>query len=84
MMIGGGAVLLKALMKNPDIRGRYDQMIFSIPIIGNLRRQLMLTEFTRTLGLLIGAGILIVDAIEIVRGSLKSPVYNKAIKEVSR
>jgi type IV pilus assembly protein PilC len=79
-LIGLVFVLLQ-LLKNPILKKQYDQLFFRIPIIGNLRRQFMFTEFTRTLGLLVGAGILIVDALEIVRHSLGSPLYEEAVSQ---
>lgn len=84
IMIAGLIFGFRILSKNPQFRKRYDEIIFSLPIIGNLRKHIMLTEFTRTLGLLISAGILIVDAIDIVRHSLKSPVYERAVTEAGK
>ena len=75
---------LRLAMKRPEFKKQLDKVLFRLPILGKLRRQIMLTEFTRTLGLLIGAGILIVDAIEIVRRSLKSPLYEEAIEKVAK
>ncbi len=83
-IIAGLIFGFRVLSKNPQFKKRYDEIIFSLPVIGNLRKQIMLTEFTRTLGLLISAGILIVDAIDIVRHSLKSPVYERAITEAGK
>jgi type IV pilus assembly protein PilC len=45
---------------------------------------MILTEFTRTLGLLVGSGILIVEAIEVTTKSLNSPKYEDRMKEVSK
>ena len=84
ILIAGVIFGIRILSKNPQFKKRYDEMVFTLPIIGNLRKQIMLTEFTRTLGLLISAGILIVDAIEIVRHSLKSPVFEKAVTEAGK
>lgn len=84
LMIAGLILGIRVLSKNPQFKKRYDEIILNLPIVGNLRKQIMLTEFTRTLGLLISAGILIVDAIDIVRHSLKSPVYERAITEAGK
>lgn len=73
----------RVLSKNPQFKKQVDRVLFKAPIIGKLRSQIMLTEFTRTLGLLVGAGVLIVDAIEIVQHSLKSPIYEEAIERVA-
>ncbi len=76
--------VIPLIMKNPVVKMQSDQLIFRLPIIGNLRRQIMLAEFTRTLGILVGAGVLIVDALEIVRRSLGSPLYEQAMVQVGQ
>lgn len=72
------------LLKNPLLKKRYDTLLFRLPVIGKLRQQIMLTEFTRTLGLLVGAGVLIVDSLEIVKTSAASPVYSDAIDQAAK
>jgi len=75
---------LPRLLKNPLFKKQSDRLFFRIPIIGRLRQQIMLAEFTRTLGLLIGAGVLIVDALEIVRRSFTSPIYEQAVTQTAQ
>jgi len=84
LMIFGLFAALKTLFKNPLFKRQYDQILFKLPIIGNLRQKMILTEFTRTLGLLVGAGVLIVDALRIVRRSLGSVVYEQAVEDAGR
>ena len=84
VIIGGLIVGVRALLKNPTFRKQYDQVLFKLPIFGNIRQKSILTEFTRTLGLLVGTGILIVDALRILKGSLGSPIYQEAIEQVGK
>lgn len=79
----GGIYLLRMFGKTSFGRRRYDEFLFRLPVLGGLRRQMMLTEFTRTLGLLVGAGVLVVDALNILKGSVNSLIYEEAMKEVS-
>lgn len=79
----GGTLALRMIRKTPLGKRRYDEFLFRLPVLGSLRRQMMLTEFTRTLGLLAGAGVLIVDALNILKGSMSSPIYEEALKEAS-
>ncbi len=72
------------MLKNPVLKKKYDSLLFRMPVIGKLRQQIMLTEFTRTLGLLVGAGVLIVDSLEIVKTSAASPVYGDAIDQAAK
>lgn len=58
-----------------------EQLTFKIPIWGKLRKDIILTEFSRTISVLLGAGIPILDALNIVAGTLGSRVYSAAIKQ---
>jgi len=75
---------VKVLFKNPHFRKEYDRILFKVPIVGNLRQKTILSEFTRTLGLLVGTGILIIDALQIVRRSLGSVIYERALEEARK
>jgi type IV pilus assembly protein PilC len=83
-LIGVLFFLGRLLSKNPLFRRQFDEFLFKFPIVGKLRKGMILTEFTRTLGLLIGSGILIVEAIEVTTKSLNSPNYEEKMKEVSK
>jgi type IV pilus assembly protein PilC len=83
-LIGGLFFLGRLLSKNPLFRLQFDEFLFKVPIVGKLRKSMILTEFTRTLGLLIGSGILIVEAIDVTTKSLNSPNYEEKMKEVSK
>jgi len=78
-LLGGGLYLIRTLSRFPEFKKKYDEIYFRIPALGKLRRQIMLTEFTRTLGLLVGSGVLVIDALNVVKGSLGSPIYEEAL-----
>ncbi len=84
VFLAGGVYFFRAMGRYPALKKKFDEIYFRIPILGKLRRQTMLTEFTRTLGLLIGAGILIVDALNIVKDSLGSPLYREALEKATK
>lgn len=60
-------------------RRKIDQLILRLPIIGPLNRQIILTEFTRTLGLLVGAGISILEALNVVAEAVGNVVISDGI-----
>lgn len=57
---------------------------FRLPVLGNLKKQAELTEFSRTLGLLVAAGVPILDSLNIVGEAVSNPVYRDALKEATR
>ncbi len=61
-----------------------DSFTLNLPLIGPLKRETIMVEFTRTLGLLVGAGLPILEALNIVSDSLESVVYREGLKEASR
>ncbi len=66
--------------------GRYkiDELKLKIPIFGELQKKVILTEFSRTLALLLGSGITLLEAISIVTDSVENVVYRTALTEVSK
>ncbi len=59
----------------------YDKLILKIPIVGKLLINITMTDFTRTLGLLIGAGIPLLESIEIVGDITSNTQYKNALNE---
>ncbi len=80
-------VILLALYSNwakTEVGGLIvEQMTFKIPIWGKLKKDIILTEFARTISVLLGAGIPILDALNIVANTLGSRVYSAGIKQAA-
>ena len=60
-------------------RFRVDRWKLKIPVFGPLQRQIILTEMTRTLGLLVGAGVSILEALRIVSNVAGNAVIKKSL-----
>lgn len=74
-----GAWGFNLFRKSTAGRRKIDQLILRLPIIGPLNRQIILTEFTRTLGLLVGAGISILEALNVVAEAVGNVVISDGI-----
>ncbi|MCL4353165.1 type II secretion system F family protein [Patescibacteria group bacterium] len=61
-----------------------DNFLLRIPIFGEITRDSILTEFSRTFGLLVGSGTLVVDALNQVSNTTGNVHYKNAILNVSR
>lgn len=83
ILVVGLVFLLRILSRSPQVRAQFDSLTLRIPIIGKLKQETMLTEFTRTLSLLVGAGVLIVDALKITINSFSSPLYRDALEKAT-
>lgn len=60
-----------------------EQLSFRIPIWGKLRKDLIMTEFARTVSVLLGAGIPILDTLQIVSETLGSKVYGAEVRQAA-
>lgn len=74
----------RAWRKTPVGNKIVDSLLLNLPIFGNLKKQIILVEFTRTLGLLVGSGLPILEALNIVSESLDSVIYQEGIKEAAQ
>lgn len=61
----------------------FEQLIFRIPIYGKLKKDLILTEFARTISVLLSAGISILDALNIVSETLGSKIFGAQVKQTA-
>lgn len=55
-----------------------------LPIFGKLNTKTQLTEITRTLGMLVGSGIPIVEALEISAGASSNILFKEAVADAAR
>lgn len=60
----------------------WDQMKFRLPIFGRLFKESGVARFSRTLGTLLGSGVPILNALQIVQGTLGSEKITEAISAV--
>lgn len=85
LAIGGIGFYLFTLYKSTATgKKKVDELVFKIPVFGNLQKQVILTELTRTLSLMVGAGVPILEALNITSEVVSNSVISDALKDVSR
>ncbi len=81
-------LLFRTWVKTEQGERSFDKFLSKIPIFGVLRTKLILTEFARTLALLLSAGVSLLEALDIVGNALNSIVFREAVidgkKEIER
>lgn len=81
--IGGGATLLAEAVRRyyatPDGKLAIDRLMLKLPVLGDVLRKSAVSRFTRTLGTLIGAGVSILDGLEITARTAGNRVIQDAI-----
>jgi len=80
----GGFYAFQLYRKTVPGRRRTDELILKLPIIGDLQRQVLLTDITRTLSLMVGAGVSILDALNITSGVVNNVVLSSALKDSAK
>ncbi len=61
-----------------------DSLILRLPLFGELTKKVLLVEFTRTLAMLISAGIHILQGLQTLRDSLGNVLFRNAIDEIGK
>jgi len=84
LMIAGAVFVFNRWKKTEAGRYILDSLILKIPLYGQLQQKLILVEFTRTLSMLIGSGIHILDALRILKGSLNNVLFQNAIDDITK
>lgn len=78
-----GFIIYKRLRaSNADIRLRFDQIKLKIPIFGDLFQKVAVSRFSRTLALLLRAGVPVLQALDIVAESTGNEVLARAAGDV--
>jgi len=75
---------LRTFKKTPQGELAVNRFILKVPIIGVLQQKIVLTDFTRTLSLLLGAGVSLLEALDVVASAIGSAVYRNQLKEVNK
>ena len=73
-----GYLVLVRYLREPVIRLRVDRSLLKLPLLGRLLKDVAVARFTRTLGTLTSAGVPVLQALRITKGTLG----NKAMEGV--
>lgn len=68
--------------KTPKGKLKLDRLKLKLPIFGVIRTKVILVEMTRTLSLLVSAGISLLTSLEIVIGALENRVFFDAMQKI--
>jgi type IV pilus assembly protein PilC len=83
LLVGAGLYIFNLYKATSEGRRKIDALVFKIPVFGNLQRQIILTELTRTLSLMVGAGVPILEALNITSEVVGNTVISDALKDAA-
>lgn len=78
----GGILLLRNYFRTKKGKYVFDSFVLRIPIVKNVIQMASLVESTRTLSILVGSGVAILDGINIVIETTRNVVYKDAFRNV--
>lgn len=84
ILVGAGLYGLNLYSATKEGRRQIDALIFKLPVFGELQREVILTELTRTLSLMVGAGVPILEALNITSEVVGNTLISEALKDSAR
>lgn len=84
LLIGGSAYVFKLYANTQKGKEKIDNIVFKIPLIGPLQRQIVLAELTRTLSLMVASGVSILEGLNISSEVVGNTVISKALKQAAQ
>ena len=82
LVLFGGYFGLRHYLKTAGGRRSWDKLKFKLPLFGKLYREAAVSRFARTLGTLLESGVPILNALQIVKGTLGSERMAEIISAV--
>ena len=83
-MIAATIMYKKMRAKSAEFRLKADKLKLRIPVFGQLFKKVALSRFSRTLGLLLKAGVPVLQALDIVAGATGNEVLARAALDVKQ
>ncbi|OGM11556.1 hypothetical protein A2V80_01115 [Candidatus Woesebacteria bacterium RBG_16_39_8b] len=86
VIVGFGGLVygLKLYRATKVGRKKIDNILFKIPVYGDLSRQIVLTDTTRTLSLMVGSGVSIIEALNISAEVVGNVIVSDALIDCSK
>ena len=82
-IIGGGIWFLLYFIKTPDGKKKFHYFLLKAPIISKIIKKVAVARFTRTFSALIGAGVAVLEALDITARAVGNTVYEESLKNAA-
>lgn len=83
LSLGGLAVVFSSYAKTKAGRHKIDELLFKIPVFGELQKKVMLTDLARTLALMVGSGVPIIEGMEVTAGTMGNVILKDALMDAA-
>ena len=80
----GGIWALSRYIKTPKGRIKFHRVIIKVPAVGAIVRKVAIARFTRTFSALIGAGVAVLEALDVTSRAVGNVVYEESLREATK
>lgn len=78
-VLGGGFFAITRYIRTPRGKKKFDRILLKLPIVSTLISKITIEQFTRTFSALMGAGVSVVNALDITSKAISNTVYRQAL-----
>jgi type IV pilus assembly protein PilC len=82
-LMGAGIWLLLRYIKTPVGKKQFHQFTIRAPNLGKITRKIAVARFTRTFSALIGAGVAVLEALDITARAVGNKVYEESLHKAA-
>ncbi|NJC67208.1 type II secretion system F family protein [Planosporangium flavigriseum] len=82
IVVAGTVLLRQGLRRRPALRLAYDRVKLRLPVFGSLFTKIAISRFARNLGTLLGAGVPVLQALDVVGATTGNAVIAEAMKDL--
>lgn len=82
--IGGGVFLFIRYIHTPKGKSQFHHFILKVPGIKNIVMKVAVARFSRTFSALMGAGVAVLEALDVTSRAVGNVVYEQALKEAAQ
>jgi general secretion pathway protein F len=80
-MLGGGIYGFNRWRNTPEGRKKWDRFVLRLPIFGSLARMIAVSRFSKTMATLLGSGVALLGAMDIVKNILGNTVLIEVVEK---
>ncbi|HSC46914.1 MAG TPA: type II secretion system F family protein, partial [Gammaproteobacteria bacterium] len=84
ILLAFAVIATRAMLKKPDVRRRWHFTLLRLPLFGRLTRGVNTARFTRTLSILAGSGVPVLEAMRIASEVIANIPMREAVEDAAR
>jgi type IV pilus assembly protein PilC len=83
ILIGAVVGVVMYIRKSPKGRRQFDNLILKLPAIKTIIRKIAVARFARTFSALMGAGVAVLEALDVTSRAVGNVIYEEALKQAA-